>query len=91
MKVLLESPEFFRTPGPETNGIFPSCFQTFSLSPTPSPPPPLAQQKKEGGRGGEGRADRFELSLVTRYLRMSEVFHGCVDSALRGIRRSIDR
>lgn len=39
---------------------------------------PLQQKKK---KKREGRADRFELSLVTRYLRMSEVFHGCVASA----------
>lgn len=39
---------------------------------------PLQQRKK---KKREGRADRFELSLVTRYLRMSEVFHGCVASA----------
>lgn len=73
MKVLLESPEFFRTLGPETNGIFPSCFQTFSLS-LALPPSPAEEEEEEGRKGRSVR-------VVTRYLRMSEVFHGCVASA----------
>ena len=67
MKVLLESPEFFRTLGPETNGIFPSCFQTFSLSLALSPSPAEEEEEEEEGRKGRS------VRVVTRYPLLTNV------------------
>lgn len=64
VKVLLESPEFFRTLGPETNGIFPSCFQTFSLSLALPYSLPTEEERRRKGRS---------VRVVTRYPLLTNV------------------
>lgn len=68
VKVLLESPEFFRTLGtPETNGIFPSCFQTFSLSLLAPALSPFLNRRREEEEEEEGPIGSSCHSLPVTY------------------------